>query len=272
MVQTTKRTARVVAVVGKGGTGKTATVAMMGRVLRDLPEAGRLLLVDADPAGGLLSALGVKVRRTMGEVRERIIRTAKGSDEQAKAELADQIEYLAFEALTEMDGFGVLAMGRTETLGCYCPVNSLLRDAIASLSKSFDTIVVDGEAGLEQVNRQVVKRLQTLVVLTDPTARGIETAATIKEMVEVDRTMRCERLGLVFNRVRGNEAALEDAAARIGMDVFGMIPYDDHVADFDFAGTPITGLPDDAPSLAALRDVVTHHVVTPAATSGSHPG
>ena len=265
-----KPTAKVVAVVGKGGTGKTATVTMMGRVLRDLPEAGRLLLVDADPAGGLLCALGVTARRTMGEIRERIIRTAKGPDQAAKAELAEQVEYLAFEALTEHDGFGVLAMGRTETLGCYCPVNSLLRDAIASLSKSFDTIRVAGAAGLAQVHRQVVKRLGPLLVLPDPTARGIETASVIRQMVDDDRTLHCERIGLIFNRVRGNEAELEKAAERVGIDLFGMIPYDEHVADFDFAGTPITSLPDDAPSLAALRDIVTRHILSPvpAATAG----
>lgn len=252
---------RLVAVAGKGGTGKTACVAMMTRALVQNGGGGRLLLIDADPAGGLQSALGAKVRRTMGEVREEVIRTAKGDDQQAKAELADKVEYMAFEALTEVDGFALVAMGRTETMGCYCPVNSLLRGAIASLSKSFDTILIDGEAGLEQVNRQVVKSVDALLVMSDPTARGLETAAVIKRMVEVDKAMKCRRLGLVFNRVQGNHAALEDSAARIGMDVFGMIPYDENVADFDFHGKPVTGLPDDSPSVAVYREVVAKHVL-----------
>lgn len=254
-------TKRMIAVAGKGGTGKTACVAMMTRVLAESGDGGKLLLIDADPAGGLQSALGVKVRRTMGEVREAVIRTAKGDDQQAKAELADKIEYLALEALTESDGFALLAMGRTETMGCYCPVNSLLRSAIASLSKSFDTILIDGEAGLEQVNRQVVKKLDALLVISDPTARGIETAAMIKHMVEVEKAMTCDRLGIVFNRVQGNRGALEESAAKIGMDVFGMIPYDENVADFDFHGKPITGLPDDSPSVAAYREVIAEHVL-----------
>lgn len=252
---------RLVAVAGKGGTGKTASVAMMTRALVDDGGGGKLLLIDADPAGGLQSALGTKVRRTMGEVREEVIRTAKGNDKQAKAELADKIEYLSLEALTEAEGFALLAMGRTETMGCYCPVNSLLRSSIASLSKSFDTILIDGEAGLEQVNRQVVKTVDTLLVVTDPTARGLETAAMIKHMIEVEKAMECNRIGLVFNRVRGNEAALEESAAKIGMDVFGMIPYDENIADFDFVGKPITGLPDDSPSVTAYREVIAKHVL-----------
>jgi CO dehydrogenase maturation factor len=252
---------RLVAVAGKGGTGKTASVAMMARVLAEHPATGRLLLIDADPAAGLLCALGAKAQRTMGEVREEVIRTAKGADHEAKVALADKVDYLVLEALTEVDGFAVLAMGRTETLGCYCPVNGVLRGAIASLSSSFDTIVIDGEAGLEQINRQVVRHLQTLLVLTDPTARGLETAAIIKKMVEVEHAVRCERLGLVFNRVRGEGSSLVAAADDIGMDVFGMIPFDENIAEYDLVGRPITELPDDSPSLVACRDLVERHVL-----------
>ena len=253
---------RLVAVAGKGGTGKTAGVALMARFFSERPETGRLLLIDADPAGGLQSALGVKVRRTMGELREEIIKTARGSDADAKAELAEKIEYLAFEALTEQNGFAVLAMGRTETMGCFCPVNALLRDAIGALSKSFDTILIDGEAGLEQVNRQVVRRVDTLLVISDPTARGIETAEMIKRMVEVDKAMSVERLGLVFNRVRDSEDVLRESAARIGIEVFGMVPYDATLAEFDLVGTPITDLPADSPGLAAYQGILSDRVLS----------
>jgi CO dehydrogenase maturation factor len=86
------------------------------------------------------------------------------------------LDYRVFEALTELDTFSILAMGRTETLGCFCPVNTLLRGAIETLSESFDTILIDGEAGLEQINRQVVRRLQALLIVSDPISRGVETA------------------------------------------------------------------------------------------------
>lgn len=258
---------RMVAVSGKGGTGKTVSVAMMARAVIDNPAMGKLLLIDADPACGLLSALGVEVQRTMGQVREDIIRSARASSkeepdkESVKKLISDQIDYLSFEALTELDDFAVLAMGRTETMGCYCPVNSLLRDAIKTLAGGFDTILIDGEAGLEQVNRQVVKKLQTLLVISDPTSRGIETAAAIKQLVEVDKAMATDRFGLIFNRVRGSEDVLESKAAELGIDLFGMIPFDDTIAEFDLVGRPITELPGDAPSLAAYRKVVEEHLV-----------
>jgi CO dehydrogenase maturation factor len=252
---------RLIAVCGKGGTGKTVSIALMARALAESAASGKLLLIDADPAMGLLSALGVGVRRTMGEVREEIIKTARGRDKERKAQLGDMIDYMAFEALSEMDGFAVLAMGRTETLGCYCPVNTLLRGAIETLSKSFDTILIDGEAGLEQINRQVVRRLHTLLIVSDPTSRGLETAAVIKKMIEVDRVMECQKLGLIFNRVRGSEELLRRAASKIGLEVVGMIPFDENIAEHDLVGKPVTELPDQSPGYAAYRDVVEKYVL-----------
>ncbi len=247
---------RLIAVCGKGGTGKTASIAMMVRALVDDPATGKLLLIDADPAMGLLSALGVSVRRTMGEVREAIIETAKGGKDEEKANISDMLDYMVFEALTELDGFSILAMGRTETLGCFCPVNTLLRSAIETLSENFDTILIDGEAGLEQINRQVVRQLHTLLIISDPTSRGMETAALIRKMVQEDKVIRCEKLGLVFNRVRGNEEFLNDAAVELGIDLVGLVPFDENVAAYDLVGKPITDLPPDSPSVATYRSVV----------------
>jgi len=261
MSESVEKVKRLIAVCGKGGTGKTASISMMARALVDDGRAGRLLLIDADPAMGLLSALGVKVRRTMGEVREEIIKTARRGKEEEKAQIGDMIEYMVLEALTETDSFSVLAMGRTETLGCYCPVNTLLRGAIEALSKNFDTILIDGEAGLEQINRQVVRRLHTLLIISDPTARGLETAEVIRRMIRVDNVMDCEKLGLVFNRVRGNEALLREAAAKLELDIAGMIPYDEVIAEHDLVGRPVTDLPAESPALSAVRDVIGTYVL-----------
>jgi CO dehydrogenase maturation factor len=252
---------RLVATCGKGGTGKTVSVALMARVLSEASGTGKLLLIDADPAMGLLSALGVGVNRTMGEVREKIIRTARAGDKEEKAGLVDMIDYMVLEALTETERFAVLAMGRTETLGCYCPVNTLLRGAIEVLSKSFDTILIDGEAGLEQMNRQVVSHLHTLLIVSDPTSRGLETATVIKKMVEVDKVMECGKLGLVLNRVRGQEQLLRDAARKLDLEVLGMIPFDESVAEHDLVGTPIFELPSQSPALSAYRQVVETHLL-----------
>lgn len=252
---------RIVSVCGKGGTGKTALTAMMTRALVDSGRAGKLLVIDGDPALGQLSALGVRPRRTMGQVREEIIRTAHQGGREAKSALAEQLDYLVFEALGEMDGFALLAMGRTETLGCYCPVNTLLRRTIETLGDSFDTILIDGEAGLEQINRQVVRRLDTLMIVSDATARGVETAAVIRDMVEREHIIDCRRMGIVFNRVAGSDDVLRAAAERIGVGLFGMVPQDERVAAHDLVGRPITELPADSPAQVAVRRIVEEAVL-----------
>jgi len=234
---------------------------MMARALYESKKAKRLLLIDADPAMGLLSALGLKAQKTMGEVREKIIKTAKKGSKEETARIGDMIDYMVFEALTERDTFALLAMGRTETLGCFCPVNTLLRKAIETLSESFDTILIDGEAGLEQINRQVVRRLDTLMIISDPSSRGIETAEMIKKMIETDKVMECSNLGIIFNRVRGKEDILTQAAERIGVELFGFIPFDESISEHDLIGKPITDLPADSSGLVACRNIVNDHLL-----------
>ncbi len=246
---------RLVAVCGKGGTGKTVFTAIMARVLLESGKAGKLLLIDADPAMSLPNVLGVNVRRTMGQIREQIISTARSGDSQEKSQLSQTLDYMILEALHETDDFAMLAMGRTETLGCFCPLNDVLRGAVETLSESFDTIIIDGEAGLEQLNRQVMRHVDTLTVLSDATSRGLRTASLIKDMVHQDRVLQCERMGLVFNRVQGNHELLEKLAREIGMEVLGYIPQDDAIAYYDLVGKPITELP-TSPGLSAVRNIV----------------
>lgn len=262
MAETINDKKRLIAVCGKGGVGKTAFTAMMSRALRESGKAGKLLLIDADPAMGLPNTLGVKVRRTMGQVREDIIETARKGKKEDKVHLVNMLDYMALEALHEMEDFALLAMGRTETLGCFCPVNSLLRGTIETLAGSFDTILIDGEAGLEQLNRQVMQRVDTLIVVSDPTSRGLETASLIKGMVENEQVIHCEKMGLVVNRVQGNEEILRKAADRIGLEVFGYIPLDDNIAYHDLVGRPLVELPSDSSGLAAVRDIAESFVLT----------
>ena len=259
--ETSPETKRLLAVCGKGGTGKTAFTAMMARVMMESDLAGKMLLIDADPALGLPNTLGIKVKRTMGQIRERIIRTARSGDQEQKMQIADMLDYMVLEALVETDGFALLAMGRTETLGCFCPVNDLLRGAVETLSRSFDTIIIDGEAGVEQINRQVMRRTDKLIIVSDATARSLQTAELIRKMVREDKVIACEGLGLVFNRVQGSESLLAEAAAKLEIEVFGFVPQDDVIARYDLTGEPLVDLPVDSVGLGAVRQIVRRHIL-----------
>ncbi len=258
---TTMAGPHLIAVCGKGGVGKTAFTAMMSKLLMESDAAGNLLLIDADPASGLTMALDTEVKRTMGEVREEIIEASRRATQEEKQQLGDMIDYMVLEALTEHEKFGLLAMGRSESKGCFCPVNTILRGMIEELAESFDTIVIDGEAGVEQINRQVMRRVDTLIIVSDATSRGLRTASLVKRMVEDEGVIECGRLGLVLNRVKGNEELLEQAAAKLGIEIFGFIPQDEQVAYFDLVGRPLTELPLDSPGIEAVREIVERQLV-----------
>ncbi len=261
-VGTSGQQTRLIAVCGKGGVGKTAFTAMMSKVLLDRDRTGRLLLIDADPAKGLPLALDVEVKRTMGEVREEIIARSRRANREQKTQLIDMLDYMVLEALSEQEDYALLAMGRTETKGCYCPVNDLLRGTIEALSQDFDTILIDGEAGLEQINRQVMRRVDTLIIVSDATSRGLQTASLVKRMVEEENVIECGRLGLVLNRVQGNEELVERAAQSVGVEVVGFIPQDERVAYHDLIGKPLTELPPDSPGIVAVGEIVDRWILS----------
>lgn len=255
MAKSVSSNKRVIAFTGKGGVGKTVMTAIMARVLRETRPDRKLLLIDADPATGLPIALGLDVKKTIGEVREAVIHTAQNSNKQDRVGIAGMLDFLILETLVEMKGFSLLAMGRMETLGCFCPVNELLRSAIESLSKSFDIILIDCEAGLEQVHRKVVQSVDNLMIISDATLRGIQTAALINNAVQTHKIIPYGEMGLVLNRVR-EEAMASQLAEKAGLKILGYIPEDENITRYDLVGKPITDLPGDSPSFMAIRKVL----------------
>lgn len=245
-----------VAVCGKGGVGKTALSTLMVQRLRQTGR--RILAVDADPAMGLTQALGAGRPKTLGQIREHVIQVARKRDSRETERVADMVDYYLLESLVEKEGFSLLAMGRTEVLGCYCPVNSLLRGAVEALSASFDLMVLDAEAGLEQVNRKVLRKVDHLVVVSDPSARGFHTAGAMQDLVQSQEELRPGRIGLVVNRCPpDSKENWEESARRQGLELLGTIPEDPALRDMDRAGESLLNLPADSESIRGIGKVLT---------------
>jgi len=235
----------IIAICGKGGVGKTVLCALLSRALLDAEGLRPLLLVDADPVAGLTSAIGERGKiKTLGEVREQIIKTVK-EGEDAKRKVADQLDYMVLEALAERDGYSLFAMGRNERKGCYCPVNSLLRDAIDIIAKPFPAVLIDAEAGIEQINRQVTRRVTRVVVVTDGSTRSAETLALITQMIDP------ARITAVANRC--DEAPAGPLPG--GVEYLGSLPEDALLRQFDRDGRPLWELPADNPAMHAVRAI-----------------
>ena len=141
--------ASVIALTGKGGVGKTSLSAAIVRVLTETHPEAKILAIDADPAIGLSVALGVDVKETLDEIR---LRVAKDVTEglQDTQDILAEAKFRIFEAMQEQKGFAFLAIGRPEAAGCYCAINTYLRQVISLLVNEFDYVVIDGEAGINR--------------------------------------------------------------------------------------------------------------------------
>lgn len=240
----------LIAISGKGGVGKTMLSSLLTKVFSD--DDQNLLAIDADPDSNLPGALGVTVQKTIGDVREDML---ESRNRKPGATLHDVLEGHVWEALEETDNFDLLAMGRPEGSGCYCAVNHVLREIIDKWAKSYKTVIIDTEAGLEHLSRRTTQDVDVMIVVTDTSKRGIETAKRIKglaEELDIDFT----KLYVVINRSR--EDMLEGIKKELetsGIEVLGSIPEDPLVMTYDYEGRPLTELPPDSPALKEILKI-----------------
>lgn len=238
-------------ITGKGGVGKTTFAALAVKILGER-GAGPILAVDADPNNCLDALLGLKCDATVGGVREEAkqISQAQSTGGMGKTELLDmKIQ----EALVEADRFDLIAMGRPEGPGCYCYANNVLRGVLARLAGKYPTVVIDNEAGLENLSRRTVQQSDWLVFVSDASARGIATARRLYDLArELD--VKASNIGMIVNRTRSADALDEARRAFDGTPVvvLGGLPEDGELTDRDAAGLPVTDLRrDNAVAIAA---------------------
>ena len=245
---------KVIAITGKGGTGKTAVTAMLIRHLNNSEKKFRILAIDADPDANLADALGAKVEKTVGDMREFMqdsrFTSSQDTDKQAL------FEAKIFEILLEEDGYDLLVMGKPEGSGCYCYVNNLLRAIMDKTAKDYDLIVIDSPAGLEHFSRKIFPDLDDLIVVTDESRRGLTTGERIRDIAR-EMGLKYKDLYVVVNKITtGRRDKVIENATSLGLTVIGTIPYDESLAKFDLVGDPLTGLPDDSPAVKEMANVV----------------
>ena len=248
-----------IAVAGKGGTGKTTFAALLVQLLA---ERGTVLAIDADPSTNLNMALGLDNPDTVGDVREEMLTAVKGGRFGAGLDKRAYLETRIAESLVESRGVDLLAMGRPEGPGCYCAANNMLRANIDKMGSSYDFVVIDNEAGLEHLSRQTTRDVDALILVSDPTVRGLVAAARAEALVSELRT-HVGRIGLVVNRVKGElPPALQVAIEEHRLTLWAVIPEDPAIGALDAAGRPLAEIPPDAAIRGIVRAVAAQAGVT----------
>jgi CO dehydrogenase maturation factor len=234
-----------IAISGKGGTGKTTLAALL---ITEFVEAGETpdLAVDADPNANLHEALGLELRETLGRMREEAFTQCIPAGMSRK-------DYIAFrfrQILVEAKGFDLIAMGRPEGTGCYCFANTLLSEAMESLEKEYHWVIVDSEAGLEHISRWTVGRPDVLLVVSDPSARGVRTAERIRDLA-VSIGIEKKRIYLVINRFKPEMGRAEGST----LPVLGVVPEDPAVEEADIRGSPLARIGKDSLVRRAIQEI-----------------
>ncbi len=238
-----------IAVSGKGGTGKTTIAALILRYLLR-KNYKPILAVDADPNSNFGDALGVKVESTVGKILDRFLKEKENLPTGVVKE--SLLDYKLAEILVEEKGFDLLSMGQGEGPGCYCYPNTVIRNYIEKLASNYKYVVIDNEAGMEHISRRTNGNLDLLLLISDPSMKGIRTCKKLEDLVN-ELGLNVKKTYLLINRISHEvPPQIDEEVMRLNLRVLGTIPEDSHIIDHELKGIPMLDLPEDCPSVIEL--------------------
>ncbi|MHA1452266.1 MAG: AAA family ATPase [Promethearchaeota archaeon] len=249
---------KAIAVTGKGGVGKTIFTYLLSQ---QLIEAGlHPLLVDGDPTTShLLNILELSTStdlstNTLESIRKRIVKVAIQGNEDENQKVAENIDSIVSQSIIETEQFSLLVMGQPDLKGCFCASNVLLRDVISNVISKYDIILIDAEAGLEQIHRQVMGDIDYLIVLSDYSLRSVETANSIAN--SADKFIDFKKIGLVVNKKMGD---LDDIflakIEEIGIPILGEVPFDEILMKIEQTGQSLSTLDKKSKAFKAIQEI-----------------
>lgn len=249
-------TPHTIAVAGKGGVGKTTTCGMLIDYLCK-KNRGPVLVVDADANSNLNEVLGVEVETSLGQIREEMAQAEMKGTIPAGMTKADYAEFKFNSALVEEDDFDMLVMGRTQGKGCYCYVNGVLKSQVDKYASNYSYIVMDNEAGLEHVARGTLPHVDTMLLISDCSRRGVQAVARVAEMID-QMELKPGKMGLIINRAPNGvlDAGVKAEIDKHGLELLGVLPQDEEVYRCDCNGEPSAKLDQNNPVKVALRGIM----------------
>jgi CO dehydrogenase maturation factor len=241
---------KVIAMAGKGGVGKTTVSALVARYFAK-HETTPLLAIDADPNSNLGETLGLRIDKTVGDIREDFMKDPQGIP--SGMDKVNYLEMLMNQVLIEQPAFDLLVMGRQEGQGCYCMVNNILHRFADELESNYQYLLVDNEAGMEHLSRRTSGRVDMLLMVTDYALRGLRAIGRINEMLG-DLKIEVANKGLIVNRAPATlSRVFLDEVEQIGVPIIATIPDDSNLLEFDMQRRSLIELEEDSPAVAAVH-------------------
>ena len=248
--------AYVIGFAGKGGTGKTTIAALTVRYLIEMKKKA-VLAVDADSNSCLNEALGVEIHATIGKLREESLQQIRSGAERPGGMSMEQLfDYQVQQSVIESDGFDLMVMGRPEGPGCYCAANNIIRKYTDKLSDDFSYVIIDNEAGMEHLSRRTTHKVDLLLIISDPTQKGVLTAKRINNLID-ELQLEVDARKLIVNRVSDeNFNKLKDANTDLTFEGMYNVPQDDNIFNLDLEGRPVFELPSDSIAVKTVFEIL----------------
>ena len=230
------------AIVGKGGAGKTTLAASLARRLADQGRA--VVAVDADPDGNLPAALGVsdeRIPQPIAQMRDLILERTEAKDEGAGLmfKLNPKVDDLPERFSVDAAGVKLLLLGTVELggKGCMCPEGAVLKALLQHLLLRIeDDVILDMEAGLEHMGRASARGVDAMIAVVEPGMRSVQTATRVGRLA---RDIGIKRTFVVANKVRSEHEVERVRDALGGQTIIGVLPYCAELARADLEGRPL---------------------------------
>ena len=244
------------AVVGKGGVGKTTLSAVLSRRLAGLGRP--VVAVDADPDGNLASALGVPEGshpQSIAQMKELIFDRTDAKDEGGGLmfKLNPKVDDLPDLFSVDVGGVRLLVLGTVELggKGCMCPEGALLKALMQHLLlRVEDDVILDMEAGLEHMGRASASGVDAMIAVVEPGMRSVQTALRIQKLA---KDIGIHSTFVVANSISDPEQYEMLEKALDGQNIIGSLPYSEKVARADLEGRSADV--DDPPFVEAVNRI-----------------
>lgn len=231
------------AIVGKGGVGKTTIAAALSRIYAD--EGYKVLAIDADPDANLASALGIPMDEAnkivpLAEMKD-LVQERTGAQPGYTGgffKLNPKVDDIPERYAKEHSGVKLLVMGAVKSggTGCVCPESALLRSLLRHLIVDRDEVVImDMEAGIEHLGRGTAESVDAFLIVVEPSLKSIQTAQSVIRMA---RDIGVKKFLVVANKI-GREKEVEQLKkSLLEGDFLGVISYNPEIQQADFEGKP----------------------------------
>ena len=232
-------------------------------VLKTLISRGieDILVIDGDPDSNLPDLLGIEPKATVGHVMDRLVENLGFARVSPTVDKNRLIDAEFFNVTSETNLFDLLVMGSLESDGCYCPLTHNISQVMSKNIDQYTCTLLDLPAGLEHINRGVIKGVDILFAILDGSRLSISTLERIVKLVEALKHYP-KKFVAIANRIdKDISNLLQNAVEDLGIAYGGWLPTDETIIETNQSSNSLLDLSNNSLALIATNSIVERFIL-----------